>query len=307
MILFKSIALAESQERWRHALQEAERSGICGLALSTTGPDPLRHEIRLVCLALPGKCVYVADCLALSDGIISDLAGLIENSKIKKVLYDAKTALSFLCASEKRKLKASNLFDLMLASEICWGGYYDLTLSLSPKNPWKKKPPDQSLSALAERHLGIMIRDGKENESEKYSTENAQECLAQKAAVLLPIYCVLAELLAKNDLQRIADLEFRAIASLAEMEVTGIRLNATEARGLVRDLEGEVCNLVWTMQDEARKKGFVTVTHDGKRLSSYLAPNLQSCMDDSWRSCPPGRLRRRAFPYEMQLIALRLQ
>ena len=86
MILFKSIALAESQERWRHALQEAERSGICGLALSTTGPDPLRHEIRLVCLALPGKCVYVADCLALGDGIISDLAGLIENSKIKKVL-----------------------------------------------------------------------------------------------------------------------------------------------------------------------------------------------------------------------------
>ena len=267
MIVSRSFIISESQERWRHALQEAEKSGICGLALSTTGPDPLCHEIRLVCLALPGDCICIADRLALGDGIISDLAGLIENAKIKKVLYDAKTALSFLWASEKRTLAACNLFDLMLASEICWSGYYDLALSNSPKNPWKKKPADHSLSALAERHLGIMIWDEKE--------EDAVECFAQKAAVLLPIYCILNELLARNDLQRIADLEFRAIASLAEMEVTGIRLNATEARGLVRDLEGEVCNLVWTMQDEAIKKGFVTVTHDGKRLSYYLNPDRQ--------------------------------
>ena len=102
MISSRSITLAESQERWKLALQEAERSGICGLALSTTGPDSLCHEIRLVCLALPGNCICIADRLALGDGIISDLAGLIEN---------AKTALSLLCTSEKRTLAASNLFD----------------------------------------------------------------------------------------------------------------------------------------------------------------------------------------------------
>ena len=272
MILSRSTILAESQDCWRLALQEAERSGICGLALSTTGPDPLSHEIKLVCMALPGDCVCVADCLALGDGIISDLAGLIENSKIKKVLYDAKTALSFLWASEKRPLAACNLFDLMLASEICWSGYYDLALSLSKKSTWKKKPVDHSLSALAERHLGIML---KENKSAGGLTEDEIECFAQNAAVLLPIHCILAELLAKNDLQRVADLEFRAIPSLAEMEVTGIGLNAAGARSLVRDLEREVCNLVWTMQDEAKKKGFVTVTHDGKRLSYYLNPDRQ--------------------------------
>jgi hypothetical protein len=81
MIMSKSIILADSQERWRSALQEAEKCGICGLALSTTGPDPLCHEIRLICLALPNNCVYVADRLALGECIISDLAGLIENAK----------------------------------------------------------------------------------------------------------------------------------------------------------------------------------------------------------------------------------
>ena len=92
--------------------------------------------------------------------------------------------------------------------------------------------------------------------------------------MLLPIYCILSELLAKNDLQRIADLEFRAVPSLVEMEVTGIELNGADAQSLVLDLEGEVCNLVWTMQDEAIKKGFVTVSHDGQRISYYL--NLEA-------------------------------
>jgi DNA polymerase-1 len=285
----RQIIPADSQERWRLALQEAEKSGICGLALSTTGPDPLCHEVRLVSLALGSDCIYIADCLALGEGIISDLAGLIENAKVKKVLYDGKTALSFLYASKKPcRLRAANLFDLMLASEICWSGYYDLAFSNSPKNPWKKKPADHSLAALAERHLGIMIIDGKQSQDETCGAEEATLCLSQEAAVLLPIYCILSELLGRNDLQRIADLEFRALPSLMEMEVAGIGLNAAEAQGLVLDLEGEVSNLVWTMQDEAMRKGFVTVSHDGKRLCYYLNPDRQEDV--------LAYLRKRSYP-----------
>jgi DNA polymerase-1 len=271
----RQLILAASQERWRMALLEAEKSGICGLSLSTTGPDPLSHEIRLICLALANNCVYVADRLALGGSIISDLAGLIENTKIRKVLYDAKTALSFLYDSKEPRLAAANLFDLMLASEICWSGYYDLALSNSPKNPWKKKPADHSLAALAERHLGILIHDGKQIDGDRCGAEDAALCAFQEAAVLLPIYCILSELLGRNDLQRIADLEFRAVPSLVEMEVTGIGLNGADAKRLVLELEGEICNLVWTMQDEAIRKGFVTVTHDGKRLCYYLNPDRQ--------------------------------
>jgi len=281
MIASRQIIIADSEERWRLALQEAEKFGICGLALSTTGSDPLSHEIRLICLALPDDCVYVANRAALGEGIVSDLARLIENPRIEKILYDAKAAISFLAAWQKRDLAACNLFDLMLASQICWSGYYDLTPSNSKKSSWKKKPPDNSLAALAERHLGAVITDEKQIkddnqiECERSGAEDAIniKCAAQKAAVLLPIHCILSELLVKNDLQRIADLEFEVIPSLVEMEITGIRLNASEAKSLVRNLEGEVCNLVWTMQDEAKRKGFVTVAHDGKRLSCYLNPD----------------------------------
>ena len=102
------------------------------------------------------------------------------------------------------------------------------------------------------------------------------KCAANESAVLLPIHDILAELLAKNGLQKVADLEFRAICSLAEMEVSGIHLDCDQAKRIIEDEENELCNLVWTMQDEARKKGFVTVSHDGKRLCYYLNPDRQA-------------------------------
>ena len=49
---------------------------------------------------------------------------------------------------------------------------------------------------------------------------------------------------------------------------------------MVAEEENEICNLVWTMQDEDRKKGFVTVSHDGKRLCYYLNPDRQEDVMD---------------------------
>jgi len=231
------------------------------LKLLSTGQDPLSHEIRQIKLVLPNNTVYIADCLELGKTILSDLAGLLENRRIRKVLFDAKTALAFIRISVNRKLNACNLFDLMLASQICWSGYYYLTPSHSPKNPWKKSIPDHSLAALAERHLGIIL--------------NGEKSAAEESAVILPLHDILAKLLAKNSLQKIADLEFRAVSSLAEMEISGIYLDCDQAKRIVEDEENELCNLLWMVQDEARRKGFVTVSEDGKRLSYYLNPDRQ--------------------------------
>jgi DNA polymerase I-like protein with 3'-5' exonuclease and polymerase domains len=235
------------------------------LKSDTNGQDPLGHEVELISLAFPGNAVYIACCpepgKSTATHILSELARLIEDRRIKKVLYDAKPLLAFLRTAVNRKLYACNIFDLMLASKICWSGYYYLTPSGSPKNPWKKNMPDHSLASLAERHLGIIL-DGEGSAGEE-------------SALLLPLHDILAELLAKNGLQRVADLEFQAISSIVEMEISGIHLDCSQAKGIVEQEENEICNLVWTMQDEARKKGFVTVEHDGKRLNYYLNPDRQ--------------------------------
>jgi len=46
------------------------------------------------------------------------------------------------------------IFEVLL--QICWSGYYYLTPSGNPKNPWTKRLVDHSLASLAERHLGII-------------------------------------------------------------------------------------------------------------------------------------------------------
>ena len=247
--------------------------------LLTTGPDHLSHVIRLITFILPNNTVYIADCQELGMNILGDLAVLLENKQIRKVLFDAKNAIAFIRSSVNRKLDARNLFDLMLASQICWSGYYYLTPSHSPKNPWKKSIPDHSLAALAERHLGIIQDKEKSELNGDYAAANLSFCLieslAKESALLLPLHDILTNLLAKNNLQKIADLEFRAICSLAEMEITGIYLDSDQARKKVEEEENEICDLVWTVQDEARKKGFATVSHDGKRLCYYLNPERQ--------------------------------
>jgi hypothetical protein len=93
---------------------------------------------------------------------LSELAGLIEDRRIKKVLHDAKPLLAFLRTAVNRKLYACNIFDLMLASQICWSGYYHLTPFGSHGHPWKKNIPDHSLASLAERiHLALVdLSDG---------------------------------------------------------------------------------------------------------------------------------------------------
>ena len=57
----------ESLHEWQSALREIECSGICGLHLLTSGPDPLLHSIRLISLALPTGAIYIADCLELGS------------------------------------------------------------------------------------------------------------------------------------------------------------------------------------------------------------------------------------------------
>ncbi|HQE97838.1 MAG TPA: hypothetical protein PKY20_06510, partial [Methanothrix sp.] len=195
-------------------------------------------------ISLP-HAIFIADTTELGKEIVSDLGQLLEQKEIKKIIYDARPALAFLRASVDRKLEVCNIFDLMLASQICWSGYQYLTASHSPKNAWKKNNPNHSLASLAERHLGIIL-DG-------------EGSAGKEAAALLPLYHILAELIARNGLQRIADLEFRAVSSLTEMEMSGIHMNVDQAKEMVRQEEKKMVDLVWTMQDEARRKGFVTV------------------------------------------------
>jgi len=266
------------QEVWASALQEVEAAGICGLDLETTGLDPLSCRARLAQLSLPSGRVYVADLWELEqEGLspLQDLGQLSERSDIKKVGHNLKFDLAFIQASQGQRLHMSDLFDTMLASQVCWAGYFDLLKApKATKNLWKQSQPEHNLKALAERHLGLSL--SKELQASNWGAgELSPEQIAyaaRDAGVLLPLHAILQELLQRNNLEHIAELEFRALPSVIELELQGLPLDAPACRQLLKQKEAQAKTLTESLQAEAQKAGFQPRRKKGKKYSLLLNP-----------------------------------
>lgn len=214
------ITKIESLKELEQVLQEIRRLGLFGIDLLTTGSDPFSSRVRLVLLMLPDGGAYVADIFEIGDESLEQLTATAEDDRTIKVIHDAKPKLAFIRASQGRRLKFRGIFDTMLASQIAWAGYYSLAPSKSRKNPWKKRIPDSSLEALAERHLGILLDRSYQTFDWSASDlpSEQMEHASKRIQVLLPIYRILKKLISMNNLDKTADLEFRTLSPVVEME-----------------------------------------------------------------------------------------
>lgn len=268
----------DTPQAWAQALQGVEQAGICGLDLETTGLDPLSCRARLAQLSLPSGAVYVADLWELASCSISplqDLGQLSERSDIKKVGHNLKFDLAFIQASQSQRLQMANLFDTQLASQVAWAGYYDLAPAPKAiKNPWKTKQPEQTLKALAERHLGVPLF--KEYQASNWSGPLSPEqkaYAAMDAAVLLPLHDILLQLLQKNNLGHIAELEFRALPSVVELELQGLPLDVQACRAMMKQKKAQAQGIAQDLQAEAQGKGFSPRPKKGRKYSPLLNPD----------------------------------
>ena len=267
-----------SPQAWAQAIQEIEAAGICGLDLETTGLDPLSSRARLAQLSLPSGRVYVADLWELAgEGStpLQDLARLTEDPKVRIVGHNLKFDLSFIQAPQGRRLKMVNIFDSMLASQVIWAGYFDLEKApKATKNLWKKKFPRHNLKDVAYRHLGVDLPKDLQASNwgaEILSTEQ-KAYAARDAAVLLPLHDILQELLRKNKLEQIAELEFRALPSVIELELTGLPLDTQACREMMETKKAKAQELLQKLQAEAKEAGFEARPKKGKRYTPILNP-----------------------------------
>jgi len=271
-----------SPQAWEEALQEIAQAGICGLDLETTGLDPLSSRARLAQLSLPSGRVYVADLWELArEGVspLQDLGLLLEMSDVKVVGHNLKFDCSFIQVGRGRRLKMVNLFDTMLASQVCWAGYYDLVSApKAVKNPFRTKMPEQSLKALAERHLGVPLPKDLQASNWGSDTLSPEQkaYAARDAAVLLPLQSILQELLQKNDLVHIAEMEFRALPSVIELELQGLPLDAQACRSMLEQKKAQAQTIAQKLQAEAQRAGFSPRPKKGKKHSHLLNPASSS-------------------------------
>ena len=268
-----------SPQAWEEALQEVAQAGICGLDLETTGLDPLSSRARLAQLSLPSGRVYVADLWELGrEGAspLQDLGQLSERSEIKKVGHNLKFDLAFIQASCSHRLHMSNLFDTMLASQVAWAGYYDLERApKATKYPWRKKLPEQTLQALAERHLGLSLPKELQVSNWGAATLSPEQkaYAARDAGVLLPLQSILRELLQKNGLEMTAELEFRALPSVIELELQGLPLDTQACRDMMEEKKAQAHAIAQNLQAEVQKAGFEPRRKKGKKYSPLLNPD----------------------------------
>ncbi|BBL80570.1 bifunctional 3'-5' exonuclease/DNA polymerase [Rubrobacter xylanophilus] len=217
---FHLITDPEGLRETARALAGAQR---VGLDVEATGLSPLDARMRLLQLST-GEETFVVDAFRVGD--LSPLSDVLEGGPLK-VLHNAKFDYKFLHA--QHGLRISPLFDTMLAAQLLDGG---------------EQGPSYSLEAVAERYLEETVDKTarREDWSGKLSREQL-EYAARDATILLPLQERLQSLLHREGLGPVSRIEFGAVAAIAEMELSGIKLDVERWRELgktVRQRRDEV-------------------------------------------------------------------
>jgi DNA polymerase I len=190
-------------------LQDAEAIGV---DIETTALSPRDGEVRLLQLATPEE-TFVIDVFEVSD--LSPLREVLENGPVK-VGHNLKFDHQFLC--DLHDISLAPVFDTMLAAQVLSGGNYAASYALE---------------AVAERYLDESLDKSEQRSdwSEELS-ESQLEYAARDARILVPLRERLAEALESEELGRISDIEFAAVASIAEMELAGVKLDVARWKEL---------------------------------------------------------------------------
>jgi DNA polymerase I len=199
---YRLVTAAEDLSAVAKTVQGAEAVGV---DIETTALSPRDGGVRLLQLATPEE-TFVIDVFEITD--LSPLKEVLEGGPVK-ALHNGKFDYQFLHALYGISL--SPVFDTMLAAQVLSGGNYTTSYSLE---------------AVAECYLDESLDKSEQRSDWSGELSGAQlEYAARDARVLLLLRERLAEALEAEELGRVTDIEFAAVAAIAEMELAGIKLD----------------------------------------------------------------------------------
>ncbi|OGC56138.1 hypothetical protein A2797_02165 [candidate division WWE3 bacterium RIFCSPHIGHO2_01_FULL_48_15] len=223
----------EDQKLVEKIADELSQEPIVSFDIEGTSLDPYDTKLLLVQVAVPGKA-YLFDARHLD---LKPLSGVLENEKILKLAQNAKFDYGML--KVKYGIEVKNIFDTMLAERI-------LTTGLAREN---------SLAAICRKYLGIELaketRDTFVGHTRDFSKKQL-DYAASDVLVLFPIYERQKTALEKEGLAKIADLEFKLISVVAEMELRGFLIDVEKWRKVIRDYQQKANEVAGKIQEELR-------------------------------------------------------
>lgn len=238
------------------------------------------------------------------------LEDLVAGEEAVKIFHNAAFDLSFLRAAVGHRIKVSRIFDTMIASQLVTAGDFipesqfprwceknkitvtksktGKTLYLDPHGHELKfehdtqkniRPvyPTHSLQQVAHRHLEVWLEKDDLQDSDWNAPSLSEEQIiyaGKDAAVLLPLREILLQLLAKNRLLEVAQIEFNCIPAVVEIELSGMPFDAERARKIKDDASARFEERRKRLVEIARENGFRAVPKKSQKKKTGLPCDL---------------------------------
>ncbi|MCA1566508.1 MAG: hypothetical protein LC803_12870 [Acidobacteria bacterium] len=257
--------LVNSASELAAAAAELSEHAAVGFDTETTALDPYRGRMRLMQFSAPGGAAYIIDLDRFRKGdgtpdrdALAPLRGLLAAPRPVKVAHNAK----FDAKWTKRQLdtELGGIFDTMLASQLVSAG---------------ESEDRHSLAAVAARYLDETV-----DKSEQLSDWGGElsatqlEYAARDAALMLPLRERLIELLRRDELVEVAQLEFQCVLPVACLELAGIFLDKERWREQLAIVEKRRAILAEELQvmlaEESSQQSFFGPTRNDINLDSHV-------------------------------------
>lgn len=230
-----SYELIEDQSQVTEVAKALAREPVLSLDVEGTSLDPYSSQLLLFQIATPQKA-YLFDVRHLD---LKPFAEIFADEKVLKLLQNAKFDYGML--KVKFGLEIVNIFDTMLAERV-------LTCGLT-------KMGDLSLATLSRKYLGVELAKEVRETFIGHLRDFSKKQLDYAAAdvlVLFPIQAAQKENLERENLAKIAQLEFDLVPVVAEMELHGFLIDVKRWRETIAEYRRKAEEIDQKMQEELR-------------------------------------------------------
>lgn len=213
--------LIQDQSRLAEVAELLANEKIIGIDTETTGLDPHTSQLLLLQVSTLDK-VYVVDCKRV---LPLALKPFLENPSVLKVAQNAKFEYEIL--KQQAGIVINSLFDTMLAERIMTAGV----------------SREISLKMIAEKYIGAIL-DKSVRESfyktshidDAYLAPEQLHYAARDAFIMIPIQQRMLPELKKHKLMQVAELEFKCIAAVGDLELAGVKIDEERWRKIIADV-----------------------------------------------------------------------
>jgi DNA polymerase I-like protein with 3'-5' exonuclease and polymerase domains len=209
----------KSSEQLEEVAKRLANEPLLSVDTETNGLDPYTSKLMLVQVASPEK-TYVIDAQKVP---LAPLKPLLENEKSLKLFQNGKFDYKFL--KVHAGIEVNNIFDTYLSERLITAGL----------------GKEANLAAIVERYLKIKldksVRKTFYGSAGLNLTAEQLAYAARDVLALFPIYYQQKELLKKEKLLQSADVEFRCLLAVGDLELNGCLLDVEKWRGILREVE----------------------------------------------------------------------